>query len=311
MNRRFSPLGLPLLGLLLFSLSLWVIHKELRNYHYSDVLNSLAGIPKGNLVLALAFTILSYLVLTSYDLLAFRYLRRPITKGFIVFTAFISYAVSNSVGFAILTASTIRYRLYSAWGISAGAITQIIAFGNLSFWLGLFAVSGVVFLIEPLVIPDLLHLPIVSLQPIGLIFLLVDGTYLLGCLLSRRQFRISRWVFSLPSPKLAISQIGVSALDWALASAVLYVLLSHTILLSYPSFFSIYVLAVTAGVVSHVPGGLGVFETVILLLLGSKVPAATVLGALLVYRIIYFLLPLIVAVGLLGLYELHQRLKEK
>ena len=113
----------------------------------------------------------------------------------------------------------------------------------------------------------------------------------------------------LPSLQLSLAQILVSSLDWSLAAAVLYTLLPASTPLSYSGFLEIYLLAMSAGVLSNVPGGLGVFETVVLLLLSPQVPAAAVLGSLLAYRGVYYFLPLALATGLLGIYEVHQRLK--
>jgi hypothetical protein len=108
---------------------------------------------------AIGLTILSYLGLANYDSLAFRYMGHGLAYPKSVFTGFISAAATNTVGFAFLTGSAIRYRFYSAWGVSAIAIAQIILFENISFWLGLFALSGVMFLFYPLEIPTQLHLP--------------------------------------------------------------------------------------------------------------------------------------------------------
>jgi len=265
-----------LLGFFLLGLSLWAIASELRHYDYRDVFKSWAAIPTSRLYWAIGLTILSYLGLANYDSLAFRYIGHALAYPKSVFTGFISAAATNTVGFAFLTGSAIRYRFYSAWGVSAIAIAQIILFENISFWLGLFAVSGVMFLFYPLEIPTL---------------------------------NIRGHEFRFPSLPIALAQLAISCLDWICATAVLYILLPATTALSYPGFLGLYLLAMTAGVVSNVPGGLGVFESIILLLLSSKVSVTAVLGSLLVYRGIYYLFPLVVATGLLGLYEIRSRWK--
>ena len=297
------------LGFFLLGLSFWAIASELRHYDYRDVFKSWAAIPTSRLYWAIGLTILSYLGLANYDSLAFRYMSHALAYPKSVFTGFISAAATNTVGFAFLTGSAIRYRLYSAWGVSAIAIAQIILFENISFWLGLFAVSGVMFLFYPLEIPTQLHLPFLSVRPIGLIFLVLVAAYLVGSLFARKPLNIRGHEFRFPSLPIALAQLAISCLDWICATAVLYILLPATTALSYPGFLGLYLLAMTAGVVSNVPGGLGVFESIILLLLSSKVPVTAVLGSLLVYRGIYYLLPLVVATGLLGLYEIRSRWK--
>ncbi|MEH2384041.1 MAG: lysylphosphatidylglycerol synthase domain-containing protein [Nostoc sp.] len=294
-----------LLGLSLLVLSVWAIANELHEYNYRDILNSLAAIPKSRLSWAVWLTALGYLVMVGYDILGFSYINRSLSWNKIALTSFISSAFSNTIGFALLTGSAIRYRFYSSWGVSAGAIAQVIAFANFTFWLGMFAVAGCLFLINPLKIPTQLHLPFATVRPIGVIFLLLVAAYLLGSIFIQQPLIIRGQEFRFPSLKISLAQIAISSFDWILAAAVLYVVLPTNISLSYLDFLGIYLLAMFAGVVSNVPGGLGVFETIILLILSSKVSAAAVLGSMLVYRGVYYYLPLLLAAGLLGLYEIR------
>ena len=296
-----------LFGLLLLVLSVWAIANELREYNYLDILNSLAAIPKSRLSWAIWLTALGYLVMIEYDILGFSYINRSLSWNKIALTNFISSAFSNTIGFALLTGSAIRYRFYASWGVSAVAIAQVIAFANFTFWLGMFAVAGFLFLVNPLKIPTQLHLPFATVRPIGVIFLLLVAIYLLGSILIKQPLIIRGQEFRFPSFKISLAQIAISSFDWILAAAVLYAVLPANISLSYLDFLGIYLLAMFAGVVSNVPGGLGVFETIILLILSSKVSGAAILGSLLAYRGVYYFLPLLVAAGLLGLYEIRLR----
>ncbi|MEH2454982.1 lysylphosphatidylglycerol synthase domain-containing protein [Nostoc sp.] len=296
-----------LFGLLLLVLSLWAIAHELREYNYLDILNSLAAIPKSRLSWAIWLTALGYLVMIGYDILGFSYINRSLSWNKIALTNFISSAFSNTIGFALLTGSAIRYRFYASWGVSAVAIAQVIAFANFTFWLGMFAVAGLLFLVNPLKIPTQLHLPFTTVRPIGMIFLVLVAIYLLGSILIKQPLIIRGQEFRFPSFKISLAQIAISSFDWILAAAVLYAVLPANISLSYLDFLGIYLLAMFAGVVSNVPGGLGVFETIILLILSSKVSGAAILGSLLAYRGVYYFLPLLVAAGLLGLYEIRLR----
>ncbi|MEH2234439.1 MAG: lysylphosphatidylglycerol synthase domain-containing protein [Nostoc sp.] len=295
-----------LFGLLLLVLSLWAIANELRQYNYRDILNSLAAIPKSRVSWAIWLTALGYLVMIGYDILGFNYINRSLSWNKIAFTNFISSAFSNTIGFALLTGSAIRYRFYASWGVSAVAIAQVIAFANFTFWLGMFAVAGLLFVINPLKIPTQLHLPFATVRPIGVIFLLLVAVYLLGSIFIKQPLIIRGHEFRFPSFTISLAQIAISSFDWILAAAVLYALLPSNISLSYLDFLGIYLLAMFAGVVSNVPGGLGVFETIILLILSSKVSAAAVLGSMLAYRGVYYFLPLLVAAGLLGIYEIKK-----
>lgn len=305
--KRLIRFGLPLLGLVFFSLSVWAISHQLQQYSIQEILNSLKTAAIKHLLVALGFTMLSYLVLTGYDVLACKYIRHPLPYSRIALAAATSYAVSNTVGFALFTGSAIRYRLYLLWGLTAVEVAQIIAFTNLSFWLGLSAVAGCLFCVEPLAIPTFLHLPFTSVHPLGIVFLVLTCGYLLASLGLKRSLRIRSWSISLPSFDIAVGQIILSSIDWGLAVAVLYALLPSTAHLSYPAFFGIYLLGQIAGLISYIPGGLGVFETVILLLLSPTIPATKIFAALIIYRVIYYFLPLAISVLLLGFYEFKQR----
>jgi len=308
-QKRRINLIFSLLSLLLFICAVVAISYQLRKYSYWELVNSIKAITSIHLLLALGLTILSYLVLTVYDILACYQIHQRLPYLKIILAAFLSHAISNSVGFAVLTGSTVRYRLYSNWGLSVAKIAQVIAFSNLSFWLGLFAIGGIGFIIEPLTIPKLLHLPFTSAHPLGWIFLTLVACYILGSFRLKQPLKIFSWRLGFPSPKLALMQLVIASADWMLAAGVLYVLLIGISNLSYSVFFSIYLLAQIAGIISHVPGGLGVFETVILWFEADNNNLATVFGILLTYRLIYYLLPLGIAIILLVLYELYQRFK--
>ncbi|MBI3802438.1 MAG: bifunctional lysylphosphatidylglycerol flippase/synthetase MprF [Nitrospirae bacterium] len=307
MKKSFLQRFGPLLGLILFATALWAIHQALAGYRYEDIAAQLKAIPTSHLLLSIFGTVLSYLVLTGYDAFAFRYIQQPLGYWKIARASFIGYTFSNNIGFSMIAGSTIRYRLYSAWGLSAVDVAKVIAFCTVTFWLGLFTMGGLVFILEPMALPDLLHLPFASTRPLGWILLTFVSGYLVMSIRFHKRVKIGGWEFSLPPPALSISQIAVACADWVVAGAVLYVLLPSTPGLTYFSFLGIFLLAQMAGLISQVPGGLGIVETVILLLLSPKVPAASIIGALLLYRGIYYLLPLGLAAILLGVHEITQR----
>ena len=305
-KKFFHSLG-PLFGIFLFAVALWILHYELREYHYHDVVRHLAEIPAHQLLLALALTILSYLIMTGYDALALRYIRHPISYGKIALASFIGYAFSNNIGLSMIAGASVRYRLYSAWGLSALETTKVIIFCSLTLWLGFFTIGGIVFLFEPVVIPEALHLPFASVRYLGIIFIMLVVGYLLWSVLRKKPLKIQEWEFPLPSTRLSLIQITIASLDWALAGSVLYALLPATATISFPGFLGIFLLAQFAGMASQIPGGVGVFESVVILLLSPTLPASLIFGSLLAYRAIYYFLPLAVATVLLGSNELLQK----
>jgi len=296
-----------MLGLLLFAGALWVLHHQLKAYRFHDIIQSLKSLPGEKIFFALALTFLSYLIMTGYDALALRYVRHALPYRKFGLASFISYAFSNNMGFGMIAGGSVRYRLYSAWGLSALEITKVVAFCSLTLWLGFFTLGGVVFLFEPLMLPKVLHLHFASAQMLGRIFLAIVAAYLLWTVMGKRSVRIRDWEFSFPSAQLLVAQVVIASLDWALAGGVLYALLPKVPALSFPGFLGIYLLAQTGGLISQVPGGLGVFETIVVLLLSPTLPASEILGVLLAYRSIYYLLPLFLAALLLVIQELLQR----
>lgn len=303
MQRKWLRSLAPLLGLLLFAVALWELHHELQTFHYHDLVRHVHSIPVGQLALALLLTGLSYFTLTGYDALALRSIHHPLAYGRIALASFVGYAFSHTIGVSWLTGGSVRYRLYSAWGLSALEVTQVIVFTILTFWLGFCTLGGVAFVLEPPAMPAWRLMPVASLRPIGVLFLSLVAGYLVWTTTRTQPLRIRGWTFSLPTTRLSLLQIGLGCVDWLLAGSVLYVLLPQQASLSFPGFLGIFLLAQILGMGSQVPGGLGVFESVILLLLPSSLPSPVVLGALFVYRGVYYLLPLGTAALLLGVHE--------
>jgi len=297
-----------LVAVTLLTLSLWTIRSQLQTYPLADVTRSIAAIPRRSLLLAIALTGLNYLVLPLCDALAVRLLRRPLPVHKTTLAGAVSYGISNTVGFAVLSDTAVRYRFYSRWAFSAKEVAQIVAFAHFSFWLGLFTVGGAVFLTEPLTIPPLLKLPFNSVHAAGGVCLSLIFAYVIWNWLGHRSVRIGKWFLPhIPLP-LALLQIAIASLSWLLAVGILFVLLPPMDSLSYYSFFNIYVLAQLASIISSVPGGLGVFESVLLLLLSPPMNSASLLGTLLAYRGINYFLPLFMSIVLFGLFELGKRL---
>ena len=128
---------------------------------------------------ALGLTVMSYLVMTGYDLLAIFYIRHPLDKHKVALASFISYAFSNTIGLSLLTSTSIRYRLYSSWGVSAEEVARLVAFTVLTSWLGIITLASLVFIVEPMALPVLGRMDLHSVRPFGIIFALVVFTYLI------------------------------------------------------------------------------------------------------------------------------------
>lgn len=295
----------PLLAVALLVGAFVVLQKELGAHALAEVMEELQALSPYRVGLALLFTAASYAILTSYDALALRYVTADVPYRQAAFASFLGYAFSNALGFPLLTGAPIRYRLYASWGVEAGAFARIVAFYSGTFWLGFVVVGGMAFSLEPLPLPGTGHG--LTTLPLGVLLLILAGGYLVAAARVRRPLRLGRWSVTLPRPGLAVKQVLAGLADWTVAAAVLYVLLPSDHGLSFPLFLSAFLLAQIVGFISHVPGGLGVFEAVLLVVLPDRVADDALVASLLVYRAVYYLLPLLLATLMLGVYELWVR----
>ena len=261
------------------------------------------AIPASRLLGAALLAWLGYGCLTIYDALGLRFAGARVPYPRLALISFMGYAIGHNVGLNTLSGGAVRYRAYSALGLSAKQIATVIAFGTLTFALGAAVMLGLSLLSQARLSGVLLHLhPSLIVLAGWLLLAGVFGYLLLAC--SRHEtLRWRRIVIPVPSAGIAFAQIGAACADLLCAAGVLYVLLPPQAAIGFTAFAGLFIIAIAAGIISNVPGGVGVFETVLLLLFRS-VPADRLLGAMLAYRIIYYLIPFAVALALLGAHEL-------
>jgi phosphatidylglycerol lysyltransferase len=307
MHKKTLPWIVGALGFCLFAVAVWVLFREVRTFRFHEVLEHFSNLPAHRVVAALAFMVGNYLALTLYDTLAFKYVGRTLPYRQTAMTSFIGYAFSHNIGFTFLTSGSVRYRFYSGWGVSALDVAKIIAFCGITFWVGFCTLGSVAFGFGRLSLPDSAVFSPVLVRWLGALFAALLAAYVALSFGHDRVLKIRQAVFQMPSPRIVLGQMAASSADWMTVAAVLYVLLPPLPGLSYFGFLGIFLLGQVAGLVSQVPGGLGVFESVILLLLEPYYAPSEVLGMLLAFRAIYYIVPLILAVLLLGGYELFHR----
>lgn len=307
MLRAARALVPTIFALTLFSIAAWVLRENFQGRHLDEVLATIRSIPTGRLALALVLTGASYVLLTAYDELALRLIGRKIAYRKIAFASFVSYAFGNNLGFTALTCGSVRLRFYRESGLRTSEIVAMTAVCSLTFWLGFLAVVGSVFLLFPPDVSSVLPLPFHAARLIGGAFLVVLLTYYLWCARERAPVILGR--FHVPTPPLSFSvtQTVVASAEIFLVAGVIFVLLPPSAQLGFPHFLSLFLLAHMSGLISQVPGGVGVFETVLLTLLPSGVHESAIFGVLLVYRIIYNLLPLTLAALLVVSQEMHAK----
>lgn len=297
---------MPVLIIGIFAAALWALSHQLREIRLSELFDAVRDVPLSSILTAVALTAASYVVLTGYDALALRYIGRTLPYRTVAAASFIGYAFSNNFGIALITGGSIRYRLYSLAGLSAGEIARVVAFCTLTFLFGTVVVGAIAFLAVPAPALAAVTGSATATRGVAALFLVALAGVAVWSWVRRRPIAVGRWTVNLPSAPMMGRQVGLAAADIVLAGLALYILLPEMARPALPLFAGVFVLATAAGAVSNVPGGLGVFETVILLGLPDAPPDAVV-AAILAYRGVYFLLPLGLAAFGLGWQEVAQR----
>lgn len=292
---------------IIFCIAIVVLLREYATVNPYDVLVRLVAMPTHQVLAAVGLTALNYLCLTGYDFLALRYAGCRLRFRDVLFASFTAFAFSNNLGFQLLSGGSIRYRIYSSYGLNAVEIGKIIAFCTIAYALGVITVGGLLALVEPRAIAALLHLPQLSVRAGGVLMIACSVGYLALAAVWGRPIGFGRLRLQPPSPVLALAQVTLASIDAVLAGTVMYALLPADFGVTYEYFLGVYLIAATASVLSLVPGGLGVFETAVTIM---TIPAAkaAVLGAFLAYRMIYFIFPLVIAITGFTLHEFRGRL---
>jgi glycosyltransferase 2 family protein len=276
-------------------LAAYLLYRTLRGHSYAELSGLLHTAAPAHIAAAMGFALCSYICLTMFDFLALRYAGKPLPYRQAALASFTSLSLGHNIGLAALSSGAIRYHFYARWGLSAGDVAKVILFCGMTVGIGLGTLAALALLLRSDLAMKLTGLPAgtVFAMAIGLAIALV--TYLALCFLARGQWRICSWEIELPSPRLAAAQFVIGPLNFALVAACLHQALSSVGAVSYPDVAASYVLANIASLIAHVPGGLGVIEAVV----ATVLPGAGVVAGLIIFRAVYFLLPLLPGAALL------------
>lgn len=271
-----------------------------RSIEWAPVLDSLRRTDGKTLALAAAFAAASHLLYSCFDLLGRAYTQHKIPASQVMAIGQVSYAFNLNLG-ALIGGFAFRFRLYSRFGLKRAVTARILSLSLVTNWLGYMFLAGCVFVTRSLDLPTDWAPGAAGLQLLGGILLMVVAAYLLACAISRkRSWRVRGAQLHLPSIKMAALQLLLSTLNWLLIAGVVFTLLQGKI--AFPTVLGVLLSASIAGVIAHIPAGLGVIEAVFLAFLQDVMPQGQILAALLVYRVLYYLGPLALAVALyLGL----------
>ena len=300
----------PAASVTIFVASIAVLAVILQEIDSAKVLAALAETGRDKLLLAFGFTVLSYLLLTFYDALALKRLGLSIPYRTTALGSYTSFSISFTLGFPLVTAGTVRYWIYSGRGVRTAEVAKITVIVGLTFWLGMAAVLGVALTYSADSLAGLARTTPPIMQGIGAAILAIVVGYLIWVAGGERAIEVRGWRLELPGAWMSFGQILIGAADVCAAAAVLYVLLPTGHGLAFEAFLAIYVFACVVGIASHLPGGVGAFEAMMLIGL-AHLPREPVLSALLLFRLIYYIAPFVLALMLLGLYEVGKRLSTR
>jgi uncharacterized membrane protein YbhN (UPF0104 family) len=290
--------------LAIVSAAVWILHHYLSQIAWRDVAAAWSQLPVRRIAYSIAATTVSFAMLALFDVLAARtVVRDRVSAGLAAFAGAVTQGISNTLGFHAITGTALRYRIYATAGVGVGDIARIVGLAGLGVGLGFAVVITGALCWQPAITHGWGRLP-------GVMLFVLLAALLVWLARRPRTFTLGRWTLAFPSTGIAASQMLIGGVEMLAAITALYVLLPANVAPPFVDFLPIYIGAVLAGIVSHSPGGLGVFETI---MLAAFPPAARaeLLVAMVCYRVIYSLLPFVLASAALAVFEIHLRRRTK
>ena len=287
-------------SLLVLTAAAWILHRALAKLSWQQVATALEQIPDRHIALSLLAAALSFGMLAGFDIVAARVtVPRQVSWRAAGFAGAVTQAVSNTLGFHAITGAAIRYRIYSAKGVSAGDIARIVSLAGLGVAMGFVVVIAGALCWQPQITHGWGRGP-------GIAITLALGLLLMWLSRRRRSIKLWRWTLDFPNARTAALQMLIGAIEMSAAIGALYVLLPANVAPPFIDFLPLYVGAVVAGLLSHSPGGLGVFESIMLAAFPAEA-RADLLAAMLCYRVTYNLIPFALGSIAWGAFEWCQR----
>ncbi len=303
---RLAWLG-PIASTILFVVALMFLWHQISGMNMEKLKEAFFSAGWRHIGFALFFTIISYCLLTCYDALALWQLKIKVPYRITALASFTSYAISFTLGFPLLTAGTVRYWIYSGRGIRPSIIASLTVIAGFTFWIGMGTVLAWCVLRKAVVLSNLVYTELGFIYAAGYSTLVIVIAYFVWISLKRRSIKVKDWQLQLPGFRVSLGQMLIGAADTCAGAAVFYVLMPG-IDLGFETFLAVYVFAVMVGMFTNIPGAAGVFDTIVLLAL-AQYGREQVFSALLLYRIVYYLVPFVTALATLGAYEIYSRMQ--
>jgi glycosyltransferase 2 family protein len=292
------------LSLTIIAIAAVVLYRILRTINAREVVEAVMATAPRDITLAAVFVACGYLTLTFYDLFALRTIgRNEVPYWAAALAAFTSYAVGHNVGASVFTGGAVRYRVYSAWGLTAVEVAKICFVAGLTFWLGNAAVLGLGIAYAPLAATAIDQLPAWFNRLGAALILIVLALYVSWVWRRPRVVGREAWCVKLPGGPLTLLQIGIGIVDLGFCALAMYMLVPDEPNIGFVTLAVIFVSATLLGFASHAPGGLGVFDAAMLVALW-QFDKEDVLAGLLLFRLLYYIVPFAISLLILGAREL-------
>jgi glycosyltransferase 2 family protein len=300
--KRLMDFAWPTIGLGAVAFSLWLLWKELRGVSVADVVAGFAAIPRRHWYCAALSTVAAYAALAWYDRIGLAHLGRRLSWGFISLTSFTTYALSHNIGASVFSGAVVRYRAYSTKGLSVAEVGLLVAFCSFTFFLGTVLLGGLVLTFEPGIAERWVAAPNWLARLIGLVMLAGVGAYMTGSLFHFRPLKIGRFELVYPRPPIAARQFLAAPLELLGAAGIIYFTLPTAGNPGYFVVLGVFLASFSIALASHAPGGFGVLEFAFVKAMPDA-PKAEVLAALIAFRLLYLIVPLLFALVVVVLFE--------
>lgn len=301
----------PAIGIAAVAFSIWLLYHELRGLSIDELWDSLAAISVRDWILAGLATLLAYGALAGYDHLALLHLNRKVGWLYITLCSFTTYALSHNIGASVFSGSVVRYRAYTAKGLSGAEVGVLVAFCSFTFALGTIMLAGFVLVLMPELSERFVDvLPVEASAFTGYVLLGLVALYVLGSALHMKPLKLASFAVHYPRLPIVLRQLVVAPLELIGAAGIIYFVLPEVGNPGFLVVLGIFVVAFSAALLSHAPGGLGVLEFVFITGL-HEMDAADVLAALLVFRLLYLIIPFIMALFVVLAFERMQLADQK
>ena len=303
--KRVQDIAWPVIGIGAVAVSSWLLIKELRGLSFANLADAFDSIKIPRWILALVSTSLAYTALAWYDRIALMHLRRLVSWRFVALASFTAYAIGHNLGASVLSGGVIRYRAYSTKGLSGSEIGVLVGFCSFTFALGTMTLGGLLLLFRPELVERLPGAPEWLGRAGGAVLILAPCLFVIGSLLHFRPLKLGDFMLVYPRPPVAARQLLAGPLELVGAAGIIFFALPPEANPGFLAVLGVFLASFSLALVSHAPGGLGVLE--ISFLEGMPdAPKANVVAALLVFRLLYLILPFIFALGVVLTFERHR-----